>query len=100
MYSLSSLCVYYEIDFERLRPNLFGVLLLEKLSNQALQNTFGGSMEFTKSAGQILSSMKTSSPHELLSSLEAAKQVAGCSYEYGTLWGRKVRFIIFFSVGN
>ncbi|XP_057506116.1 cellulose synthase-like protein H2 isoform X3 [Actinidia eriantha] len=65
----------------------------EKLSNQALQKTFGGSMEFTKSAGQILSSMKTSSPHELLSSLEAAKQVAGCSYEYGTLWGREVGWI-------
>ena len=53
-------------------------------------------MEFTKSAGQILSSMKTSSPHELSSSLEAAKQVAGCSYEYGTLWGREVRFILLF----
>ncbi|PSS16128.1 Cellulose synthase-like protein [Actinidia chinensis var. chinensis] len=52
-----------------------------------------GSMEFTKSAGQILSSMKTSSPHELSSSLEAAKQVAGCSYEYGTLWGREVGWI-------
>ncbi|XP_057514936.1 cellulose synthase-like protein H1 [Actinidia eriantha] len=65
----------------------------EKLSNQALQKTFGGSMPFTKSAAQILSSMKPGSPRDLLSSLEAAKQVAGCSYEYGTLWGREVGWI-------
>ncbi|GFZ03821.1 cellulose synthase-like B [Actinidia rufa] len=61
----------------------------EKLSNQALQKTFGGSMPFTKSAAQILSSMKPGSPRDLLSSFEAAKEVAGCSYEYGTQWGRE-----------
>ncbi|KAF7114629.1 hypothetical protein RHSIM_RhsimUnG0081900 [Rhododendron simsii] len=64
-----------------------------KLSDQNLRKTFGSSMEFTKSAAQILSGSKSSSsnPHDLLSSVEAANQVATCVYEYDTAWGREVR---------
>lgn len=49
-------------------------------------------MELTKSAAQILSGSKSTSsnPHDLLSSVEAANQVATCVYEYGTTWGREV----------
>ncbi|XP_028122993.1 cellulose synthase-like protein H1 isoform X1 [Camellia sinensis] len=70
-----------------------------KLSNEALQEIFGRSMELTKSAAQILSSgLKTASsqqpqPHDLSNSIDAAYQVAGCSYEYGTRWGREVGLI-------
>ncbi|KAG5545605.1 hypothetical protein RHGRI_017931 [Rhododendron griersonianum] len=62
-----------------------------KLSDENLQKTFGNSVEFTKSAAQILSGSKStsSSPHDLLSSVEAANQVAPCVYEYGTAWGRE-----------
>ncbi|CAL5406273.1 unnamed protein product [Camellia sinensis] len=63
-----------------------------KLSNEVLQEKFGRSMELTKSAAQILSGLKTGTPqpHDLSSSINAAYQVAGCSYEYGTQWGREV----------
>lgn len=49
-------------------------------------------MELTKSAARILSGLKTGipQPHDLSSSINAAYQVAGCSYEYGTQWGREV----------
>ncbi|KAG5545591.1 hypothetical protein RHGRI_017927 [Rhododendron griersonianum] len=58
-----------------------------KLSDQNLQKTFGSSMEFTKSGAQILSGSKStsSSPHNLLRSVEAANQVATCVYEYDGL---------------
>ncbi|KAG5545595.1 hypothetical protein RHGRI_017927 [Rhododendron griersonianum] len=66
-----------------------------KLSDQNLQKTFGSSMEFTKSGAQILSGSKStsSSPHNLLRSVEAANQVATCVYEYGTAWGREMGWI-------
>ncbi|KAG5545589.1 hypothetical protein RHGRI_017925 [Rhododendron griersonianum] len=59
-----------------------------KLSDENLQKTFGSSMKFTKSAAHILSGSKStsSSPHDLLSSVEAANQVAACVYEYSTAW--------------
>ncbi|KAG5545602.1 hypothetical protein RHGRI_017929 [Rhododendron griersonianum] len=58
-----------------------------KLSDENLRKTFGSSMEFTKSAAQILSGSKntSSSPHDLLSFVEAANQVAACVYEYDGL---------------
>ncbi|KAF7141631.1 hypothetical protein RHSIM_Rhsim06G0165300 [Rhododendron simsii] len=59
-----------------------------KLSDKNLQKTFGSSMEFTKSAAQTLSGSKStsSSSHDLLSSVEAANQVAACVYDYSTAW--------------
>ncbi|XP_058220293.1 cellulose synthase-like protein H1 isoform X1 [Rhododendron vialii] len=66
-----------------------------KLSDENLHKTFGSSMEFTKSAAQILSGSKSIScgPHDLLSSVEAANQVAACVYEYSTAWGREMGWI-------
>ncbi|KAA8524718.1 hypothetical protein F0562_011141 [Nyssa sinensis] len=66
-----------------------------KLSDEDyLQNQYGNSKVFTKSAAQTLSGLdgKTSSPH-LWSSVEAANIVADCGYEYGTSWGIKVGWI-------
>ncbi|KAI8012702.1 Cellulose synthase-like protein B3 [Camellia lanceoleosa] len=69
--------------------------IARKLSNEALLKTFGRSMEFTKSAAKILSDMKTSSisPNNISNCIEAAYQVAGCGYEYGTSWGKEVGWI-------
>ncbi|XP_058220300.1 cellulose synthase-like protein B4 isoform X2 [Rhododendron vialii] len=66
-----------------------------KLSDENLRKTFGSSMEFIKSAAQILSGSKSTSnsPHDLLSSVEAANQAAACVYEYGTAWGREMGWI-------
>ncbi|KAI8551972.1 hypothetical protein RHMOL_Rhmol06G0229000 [Rhododendron molle] len=76
-----------------LSPQEYDEEISGKLSDQNLQKTFGSSVEFTKSAAQILSGSKSisSSPHDLLSSVEAANQVAACVYEYGTAWGREAR---------
>ncbi|KAA8526525.1 hypothetical protein F0562_008272 [Nyssa sinensis] len=76
--------------------NQFVVLIhVRKLSGEDLQKEFGNSKVFTKLAAQILSGLneKTSSPHDFLSSIEAAYHVAGCGYEYGTSWGTKVGWI-------
>ncbi|CAK9148835.1 unnamed protein product [Ilex paraguariensis] len=66
-----------------------------ELGDESLQNTFGKSTKFSKSAAQILSEsqVKTQNPSGLSSSLEAAYQVASCSYEHGTSWGEKVGWI-------
>ncbi|KAL7000067.1 hypothetical protein U1Q18_001217 [Sarracenia purpurea var. burkii] len=65
-----------------------------KLSKEVLQKTYGSSMEFTKSAAHVLSSSKSgSSPQDVSSSVEAASLVAGCGYEYGTQWGTEVGWI-------
>ncbi|KAI8551971.1 hypothetical protein RHMOL_Rhmol06G0229000 [Rhododendron molle] len=78
-----------------LSPQEYDEEISGKLSDQNLQKTFGSSVEFTKSAAQILSGSKSisSSPHDLLSSVEAANQVAACVYEYGTAWGREMGWI-------
>lgn len=52
-------------------------------------------MEYTKSAANVLLGSKTntdisSGESSLLSCMEAANQVAGCGYEYGTSWGKEV----------
>ncbi|KAI8011387.1 Cellulose synthase-like protein B6 [Camellia lanceoleosa] len=67
--------------------------ITRKLSKEALLETFGRSIEFTKSAAKILSGMKTSSisPNNISSCIETAYQVAGCDYEYGSSWGREGR---------
>ncbi|KAF5950090.1 hypothetical protein HYC85_012083 [Camellia sinensis] len=66
--------------------------ITRKLSKEALLETFGRSMEFTKSAANILSGLRTSSisPNNISSCIETAHQVAGCDYEYGSSWGREV----------
>ncbi|KAL0001659.1 hypothetical protein SO802_015440 [Lithocarpus litseifolius] len=62
------------------------------LSERALEEQFGNSIEFVKSASQILSGLdgKTNHPHDIPSPIEAAYQVANCGYERDTAWGNKV----------
>ena len=64
---------------------------------KALEEQFGNSMEFVKSASQILSGLdgKTNHPHDIPSPIEAAYQIANCGYERDTAWGNKVRETIF-----
>ncbi|KAF8414123.1 hypothetical protein HHK36_002122 [Tetracentron sinense] len=66
-----------------------------KSNVEVLQTKFGKSTVFTKSAAQILSGItgKTDDSHDLSRSLEAANQVAGCNYEYGTYWGTKIGWV-------
>lgn len=61
--------------------------MIGKSANEELLNTFG--KEFTKSAADALKG-KAECPDMLSKSIEAAYQVAGVGYEYGTHWGKKV----------
>ncbi|XVE72412.1 hypothetical protein DITRI_Ditri11bG0037500 [Diplodiscus trichospermus] len=60
-----------------------------KLDDYELLKEFGKSKEFSESASYALKGKKDF-PRNLSDSLEAAFQVAGCSYEFGTSWGTKV----------
>ncbi|KAF9688280.1 hypothetical protein SADUNF_Sadunf02G0181200 [Salix dunnii] len=51
---------------------------------------FGKSKEFIRSAAHALQGMANTSPKLLPNLTEAANQVAGCGYEYGTSWGKEV----------
>ncbi|XP_027339834.1 cellulose synthase-like protein H1 isoform X2 [Abrus precatorius] len=58
--------------------------LLEK------EKIFGTSKGFVESAADALEGKTFSSNNDLCNSLEAAKEVASCGYEYGTAWGTQV----------
>ncbi|RVW38921.1 Cellulose synthase-like protein H1 [Vitis vinifera] len=66
-----------------------------KLTDERLEKTFGNSKEFTTTAARILSGLRGIShcPYDLLNRVEAAQQVATCSYEYGTSWGTKIGWL-------
>lgn len=51
---------------------------------------FGNSKEFVRSAAHALQGKANRSPNILPNLIEAAHQVAGCGYEYGTSWGQEV----------
>lgn len=51
---------------------------------------FGNSKEFVRSAVHALQGKANMSPKILPNLIEAAHQVAGCGYEYGTSWGKEV----------
>ncbi|KAL7593207.1 hypothetical protein Lser_V15G34749 [Lactuca serriola] len=63
-----------------------------KTNKKDLHKIFGKSIELQESAAQILSSSnsKIESQRRPSSFIEAAIRVAGCSYEYGTMWGTQV----------
>ena len=58
--------------------------------DQELIRTFGDSKEFIRAASNALSGNKAYSGESLDKSIEAAYKVAGCGYENGTSWGKKV----------
>lgn len=66
-----------------------------KLTDERLEKTFGNSKEFTKTAARILSGLSGVSdcPYDLSNRVEAAHQIASCSYEYGTNWGTKIGWL-------
>ena len=70
----------------------FLYFLVGKLTDERLEKTFGNSKEFTKTAARILSGLSGVSdcPYDLSNRVEAAHQIASCSYEYGANWGTKV----------
>ncbi|CAK9160381.1 unnamed protein product [Ilex paraguariensis] len=87
---------YTQCFYDGLKDDPFGNQLvvsfeLRGVGDESLQNTFGKSMKFFKSAAQTVSEShaKTQNPSCLSSSLEAAYQVASCCYEQGTSWGEK-----------
>ncbi|XP_062009440.1 cellulose synthase-like protein B4 isoform X1 [Rosa rugosa] len=62
-------------------------LMNGKSADEELLDVFG--KEFTKSAADALNG-KAVCPDTLTETIEAAYQVAGAGYEYGTQWGKKV----------
>ncbi|TKY48723.1 Cellulose synthase protein H1 [Spatholobus suberectus] len=65
-----------------------------KLGEKILMQQFGSSKEFVKSTALALEG-KAYFPNDISPSnfIEAAIQVAGCGYEYGTLWGKKIGWL-------
>ena len=61
-----------------------------ELTQEELLNGFGSSKQFINSAAHALQG-NSDHPKDLSNSLEAACQVASCTYEYNTDWGKKVR---------
>ncbi|KAH8489027.1 hypothetical protein H0E87_024607 [Populus deltoides] len=60
------------------------------LSYEEQLRIFGDSKEFIRSAAYALQGKENISPKNLPNLVEAAHQVAGCGYEYGTSWGTEV----------
>ncbi|XP_058072599.1 cellulose synthase-like protein H1 [Magnolia sinica] len=58
-------------------------------------NGFGDSTEFSKSVVPIMSGKyeESSSPSDFSATLEAAKEVADCQYEFNTRWGKEVGWV-------
>ncbi|XP_022036311.1 cellulose synthase-like protein H1 isoform X2 [Helianthus annuus] len=65
------------------------------IGNEDLHKVFGNSHEMRESAAQILSgsNAKIENQKSLSSLIEAAIHVAGCTYDYGTDWGKKVGWL-------
>ncbi|CAL5027486.1 unnamed protein product [Urochloa decumbens] len=65
-------------------------------SYKELQKMFGSSKELIESARSTISGeMLAAAPmaHDLTSRIDAAKEVAACSYEAGTNWGQEVGWV-------
>ncbi|KAG2712176.1 hypothetical protein I3760_04G112500 [Carya illinoinensis] len=61
---------------------------------EVLSSGFGNSKELIKSAVDALKGKTGHEPYiNLQSYVEAAYQIAGCGYEYGTSWGTKIGWI-------
>ncbi|PRQ52744.1 putative cellulose synthase (UDP-forming) [Rosa chinensis] len=87
-------CVHRRKVIYGLSPNYVKVgetnaisMMNGKSADEELRDVFG--KEFTKSAVDALNG-KAACPDMLTETIEAAYQVAGVGYEYGTHWGKKV----------
>ncbi|KAM0002553.1 putative cellulose synthase (UDP-forming) [Helianthus debilis subsp. tardiflorus] len=67
----------------------------ENIRKEDLHKVFGKSFELRDSAAQILSGSNPNIENQRSPSsfIEAAIDVASCSYEYGTQWGKKVGWL-------
>ncbi|XP_058091251.1 cellulose synthase-like protein H1 isoform X2 [Magnolia sinica] len=67
-------------------------LMNANLHKDALQRRYGCSTEFLKSVTRIMlgRNEEVTRDGDLSSTLEVAKEVAGCSYEHSTSWGSEV----------
>ncbi|MFS7960810.1 putative cellulose synthase (UDP-forming) [Helianthus anomalus] len=65
------------------------------IRNEDLHKVFGKSFELRESAAQILSGSNPKKENRTSPStlIDASIDVAGCSYEYGTDWGKKVGWL-------
>ncbi|PWA84755.1 cellulose synthase-like B4 [Artemisia annua] len=72
-----------------------GDISTAKMVNEDLRNTFGESIELREAAAHILSGSdaKIEKRNNPSSFIEKAIHVAGCTYEYGTSWGKKVGWL-------
>ncbi|XP_038989160.1 cellulose synthase-like protein H1 isoform X2 [Phoenix dactylifera] len=73
-------------------PRPAGVSKHDELSYNELQRIYGDSRELIESASHITSGKfrESSCVDDLSSSVEAAKRVASCTYEFNTCWGNKI----------
>lgn len=67
-------------------------MFLGQLHEEILRQRFGSSTELSKSVAKTMSRMYEETPafHCDSSTLEAAKEVASCHYEFETSWGKDV----------
>ncbi|XP_058072607.1 cellulose synthase-like protein H1 isoform X1 [Magnolia sinica] len=66
-----------------------------KLHENALDKGFGHTMKFSESVARIMSGKyeESSKPSDFSTTLEAAKEVADCKYEFNTRWGKEVGWV-------
>lgn len=74
--------INFTCSVEYFVPNLAG-----KIADDELLKKFGNSKEFVKSAAHALEGKTGFSSSNLSNSLDAARQVADCGYEFGGSWG-------------
>ncbi|KAI3695460.1 hypothetical protein L1987_78457 [Smallanthus sonchifolius] len=82
------------------RKIIYGLSANDKIKNgniinEDLHQVFGKSFELRETVAQIISgsNIKIENQKTPSSLIEEAFYVAGCSYEYGTLWGKKVGWL-------
>ncbi|XP_060672146.1 cellulose synthase-like protein H1 [Ziziphus jujuba] len=65
----------------------------ENMTGEELVQVFGSSKEFVETAADALKEQPADHAQGIRKSIEAAYQVAGCGYEYGSSWGSKAGWI-------
>ncbi|KAH7533078.1 hypothetical protein FEM48_Zijuj04G0092200 [Ziziphus jujuba var. spinosa] len=63
------------------------------MTGEELVQVFGSSQEFVETAADALKEQPADHAQGIRKSIEAAYQVAGCRYEYGSSWGSKAGWI-------
>ncbi|XP_058072597.1 cellulose synthase-like protein H1 isoform X2 [Magnolia sinica] len=79
-------------DCKETKRSNFNSINGHELHENALDRGFGHSTKFSKSVARIMSGKheESYSPSDFSTTLEAAKEVADCQYEFNTRWGKEV----------